>query len=645
MNFNFLRVVVAAMACMLTMSVLDAKELKELNCSNYRLVIDEKNNKAEFINCKTGCAIDLIDLPGDFCDSWNGGVGDVGARSFAENSTLLTAKNVPQLELKYQTFIPTSATQVLSTNESVTVVKDAIYLTSQNNNTFAASVGDYTGNYVVAIRRTDGQILWQKNFSDYTGLPGDYTRGAPNVYGDYIWMLSSNVLNQVQSTADPDNTAQDLNLFLLGAIPFKGTGRRNCSIVCANRHTGEPIWVKQYGKVAKSWNDDDNFRQFGFEATLIPDLDITGNGDKVPVLVAGTNYVGQYFYGTVTFNKRPNNNLVATGLQRRLRSYINQGNIMFVHALTGDLIAEVPVGPRNLVAGEIINKPGDPNYDPIRDPFIPGHNDVKVRLNVNSGPLTPGARYSINGGNWTCVTLNRAAADLGVSEFRDTVPAILNGITAIDNTGTPVVLTAGQTVAANSNYQEMNVRIEIVWVPGFEGDKFTVVGHANPAQQFSVDPDLIGLRITKKLLPQDVLTKDEAYELRYAGPSCWSAPAAVNYDCKGNPVEIYIATGQGHKTPYDEALFFDANYSTEVPPDSNFNQRQQMVSDAVATGDIATIRQAEANYALLCQELANIADTSISPPWKDESHRQRSCDRLASREFCKNTLALQNRRF
>lgn len=590
--------------------------LKELKCSNYRLVVDEENQKVEVYNCKTGCTVDLVDLPGDFCDSWNGGVGDEGARAFAKNSTLLTAKNAPFLDLKYKTFIPTAPAQTLNAYQSVTVVHDAIYLTTQNTNLFALPLGLTSGNYVVAIRRTDGKILWQKNFGDYTGLAGDGARGAPNVLGDYMWMVASVLTYPPQSTADPANPTQDLNLRLFGQAPFKGTGRRNASAVCVNRHTGDLVWVKQYGKVAKSWNDDDNFRSFGAESTLIPELDITGNGDKVPVLVAGTSYVGQYFLNGVTFSSRPNNKLVSAGIQRGLRSYINQGSVMFIHALTGDVIVETPVGPRNLVAGEKINKPGDANYEAIRDPFIPGHDHVQVRLNVAAGPLTPGSRFSINGGNWTCVTLHRDAADLGISEFRDTVPAILNGIIATSNIGTPVVLTTGQTVAANPTYQEMNVRIEIQWVPGFEGDKFTVVGHANPLQQFSVNPDLIGLRITKKLLAQDVLTADEAYELRYAGPSCWAAPAAINYDAYGNPVELYVATGQGHKTPYDEVLFFDSRYSTEVPPNSNFNDRQQAISDAVSTGDIAAIRQAEENAATLCKATADLADTAISPRGK-----------------------------
>lgn len=592
------------------------QKLKELKCSNYRLVVDEENQKVEVFNCKTGCTVDLVDLPGDFCDSWNGGVGDQGARAFAKNSTLLNAKNAPDLELKYKTFIPTNPSQKLNAYQSVTVVQDAIYLTSQNTNLFALPLGQTTGNYVVAIRRTDGKILWQKNFGDYTGFVGDATRGAPNVLGDYMWMVSSVLSYPPQSTADPADPTQDLNLRLFGTVPFKGTGRRNASAVCVNRHTGDLVWVKQYGKVAKSWNDDDNFRTFGAESTLIPELDITGNGDKVPVLVAGTNYVGQYFISGLTYSSRPNNKIVSTGLQRRLRSYINQGSLMFIHALTGDVIFETAVGPRNLLAGEKINKPGDANYEAIRDPFIPGHDHVQVRLNVTAGPLTPANRFDVNGGNWTCVTLHRDAVDLGISEFRDTVPNILNGITATSNAGVQVVLTAGQTVAANPTYQEMNVRIEIKWVPGFEGDKFTVVGHANPLQQFSVSPDLIGLRITKKLLAQDVLTADEAYELRYAGPSAWAGPVAVNYDAYGNPVELYLATGQGHKTPYDESLFFDSRYSTEVPPNSNYNDRQQAISNAVATGNVAAIRLAEENSVALCRQTAILADTAISPRGK-----------------------------
>lgn len=626
MNFLNFRTGFTLLACTLCLSSItmhagdkkscEKERVNDIRCSKYRLVIDEENQKVAFYNRETGCLVDLVDLPSDFCDSWNAGVGDEGARAFAKNSTLLTAKNAPDLALKYKTFIPTSVNQFLSCNESLTVVEDAIYLTTQNSNTFAVLFGDTSGNYVVAIRRKDGKILWQKNFSDYTGLPGDYTRGAPCVYGDYMWMLSSNVFNQIQSTADPDNTSQDLNLLFAGSVPFKATGRRNASAVCVNRHTGDLVWVKQYGKVAKSWNDPDNFRNFGYEATLIRELDITGHNDKVPVLVAGTNYVGQYFWNGVLFNSRPNNKIVSAGLQRRLRSYINQGNIMLIHALTGDVIAEIPMGPRNLVAGEKINKPGDPNYEAIRDPFIPGHDSVQVRLNVQSGPLTPGDRFNIDGGNWTCVTLHKDAQDLGILEFRSGVPAILNGITAIDNTGTPVVLTAGETVAAHSNYQEMNVRIEIKWVPGFEGDKFTVVGHSLPLQQFSVNPDLIGLRITKKLYSQDVLTNDEAYELRYAGPSAWAAPAAINYDAYGNAVELYIGTGQGHKTPYDECLYFDSNYSTAVPPKSNFNDRQQTISDAVATGNVSLIRAAEQSVVSICQQTAHLADTTISPRGK-----------------------------
>lgn len=585
--------------------------LKEIKCSKYRIVVNEDESKVEIFNCKTGCSVDLIDLPGDFCQSWNGGVADPGARAFAKESKLLTAENADKLSLKYKTFIPTLPNQLLSCNESLTVVPDAIYLTTQNSNTFAAISGDYSGNYVLAIRRRDGHILWKKEFATYTGLLGDYTRGAPTVHGDYMWMLSSNVFNQVQSTADPANPNVDLGLKAFTAIPFKGTGRRNASAVCVNRHTGELVWVKQYGKLANSWNDSDNFRGFGFGCTVIPEYDMKGDGTKIPLLIAGTNYVGQYFWNGVVFNSR-GSTFLSAGLQRRLRTYINQGSLMFINGLTGEVITETPLGPRNLVAGEKIQKSGD-----IFDPFIPGHDTVQVRENIDIAPLPSGPtfNYNIKGGNWTCVTFNKDAAILGVSEFKDTVPAFMNGLPAFTNTGAPVILSTGQTVAGNPTFNEMNVRVDILWVPGMEGEKFTVPAGSDPLLEFSVS-ELVGLRISKNLLPGHTLNDNDAYELRYAGPSSWAAPVAVNYNSNGVPVEVYLGTGQGHKTPYDECLFFDSNYSTEVPPGSNFNDRQQLISDAVQTGIVANIRAAENTATSLCHQTAVIAETSLSPRGK-----------------------------
>lgn len=551
----------------------------------------------------------------EFKDTWIAGVADIGARAFAEKSTLLTAENAKNIALKYETLIATTPTEVLQTNQSVTVTEDTIYLTSFNASNFSGWFGDSSGYYVAAIRRSDGFILWQREWMDYTGDPRSGSRSAPSVYGDYIYCLSSNAFTAVQSTADPDNPNNDLGLKLFGFLPVTGSGKRP-GVACINKNTGDLVWYKEYGNLATNWNDDDNFRSFGFSGVIIPNIDLTGNGDETPVFVVGTNYVGQYFIGALLFQDRPNGNLIGSNIQRRLRSYINQGTIMFIHALTGKLILETPIGPRNLLAGEKINAPGDMDYEEIRDPFIPGHGNVQVRLNIDSGPLTPGDRFDIDGGNWTCFTLHKDAADLGVSEFGNTVPEILDGITASDNTGNLVTLTAGETVDDNLNYQEMNVRIDLEWVNGFEGNVFTVVGHSNPAQQFSVDPDLLGLRITKKLLPQDTLTEDEAYELRYAGPSTWNGPPAYKVDDNGVPVEIYIATGQGHKTPYDEALFFDSNYSSEVPANSNYNDRQQAIADAIMTEDLVTIRAAQDNSVELCRQRALLADTAISPRGK-----------------------------
>lgn len=585
--------------------------LKEIEGSKYRIVVDESEQKVEIFNCKTGCTVDLIDLPGDFCDSWNGGVGDMGARAFAANSTCLTAENAASLALKYKTFIPTLPNQLLSCNESLTVTPDMIYLTTQNTNTFAVIFGDTSGNYVVAIRRKDGKIMWKREVSSYTGLAGDYTRGAPVVQGDYAWFLASNVFNFVQSTMDPDNPSVDLGFRFSGVVPFKGTNRRNASAVCINRHTGDLVWVKQYGKVASTWNDPDNFLQFGFGCTVIPDFDMNGDGTTIPLLIAGTNYVGQYFWNGILLNQR-GPTFVSAGIQRRLRSYINQGSLLFINGFTGEVIKETALGPRNLVAGEVIQTSGG-----IFDPFIPGHASVQVRENIVVSPLVAGAtfNYDISGGNWTCVTFNKDAAILGISEFKDTVPAFMNGLAAFDNTGAPITLLTGQTVAANPTYHEVNVRVNILWVAGQEGQTFTVPAGANPALQFSV-ADLVGLRISKQLFPGHTLSANDAYELRYAGPSTWAAPVAVNYNSNGSAVEVYLATGQAHKTPYDECLFFDSDYSTEVPAGSNFNSRQQLISDAVQTGVVANIRAAEAQMVSLLKQQIAIAETSISPRGK-----------------------------
>jgi hypothetical protein len=679
--------------------------VEELQSSEYRLVIDKQTEEIKVFNCETGEVTDLDKFPQQFKDEWREGVGDQQARSYAPKSTKLTVQNVNRLFEKYRTFIPIRPDQYLSCEESLTVTKEEIYLCSHNASSFAQFLGDFSGNYVVAINRATGKILWQRNFSDYTGGERDYSRCAPSVYDKYLYLLSNNVYNHIQSTADPDDPNEDLNFLLFGnpAFKVKGTGRRNAGVVCVNRHTGELVWYKQYGKVAKTYNDPDNFRTFGFSGTIIPDVAIDNHGTTIPVLVAGTNYGAQYFYPMILTQAR-GNTVVGAGVQRRLRSFVNQGSVMLIHALTGDLLKEVPTGPRNLERGEKILIQGMEGYQPVLDPFIPGRDYVQVRINLegvvrfigqiqgnklsvlealegqvkvgqsivwdnspskqvvitkqlssfqyevssslivspvefNSGGLirTPqglalkeGWRYD---DNWTCVTLNRDADVLGISEFKTSAPKFLTGVKTLTNgyvdpTTPPrpkvVTLKEGDGPLVDPTYQEVNVRANIVFT-----QNYTMFEVTNGVEGEYPVSDLLGLRLTKRLVPGDALTDDDAYELRYAGPSCWSAPCPVNYkngkssDPSGGtkvPTEFYVGTGQGHKVPYDEVEYFDSDYSTAVPPKSNFYDRQQLVSDAVAKVQqgqpISLIREAERESVRLQRIRVNLAVTSISPRGK-----------------------------
>jgi hypothetical protein len=602
-----------------------SEKLTTISCSKYEVVINEEEQRAEVLNKKTGKTVNLVDLPGDFVDEWNSGTSGLDSLSYAENSKELNVKNIKDLELKYKTFIPTLPEETLQCNDNVTVTLDSIYLTSQNSDLFAPLLGNPTGNYVVAINRSNGKIRWKKLFADLTGNPSSASRGAPTIWGDYMFVSSSNVFSAIQSTADPEDPTKDLGFKLFGFFPITGSGFRP-AIVCLNRHTGDIVWIERYGKVASNFNDVDNFRTFGFGMRVVSDVDITGNGDKRTLLLVGSNQGGQYFMPYFFNQDRPGGTQIGPALQRDrtdfggpLRPYTSQGSVMIIDALTGGLMKELPLGAANLKEKDVIVKGGP---DPMFDPFIPGKNSVRVRLPVDEVPLksTLTANYNIENGNWTSLNLNADAAFLGVPEIKDTVPAFADGVKGLTNQGVEVTLTAGETVAANPNYDGMNVRINIVWVLGSPGEWFTVPEGSAPLQQFYVDV-LVGMRVTKQLLNNHELSENEAYELRYAGPSCWASPFPVNFDKCDRPVEFYVTTGQGHKVPYDESLYFDSssNYSNnKVPVNSNFIARQQLIANVsnALNPSLLAIRAQEKISLDVVKQRTFLSETAISPRGK-----------------------------
>jgi hypothetical protein len=559
-----------------------------------------------------------------FNDTWNSGTSGLNSRSFAQNSELLTPISAPGIQLLSETFIPPTPNLQLTGQHCVSLARDKAYMVSSNENSFAPLFGDFAGNLITCVDRVTNQIVWQRNYKDYTGNDVDYCRGGPTIFGDYMIMVSSNVFAHMQSTADPANPANDLGLKLFGFIPVQGTGRRNASLVCVNRHTGDLVWFQQYGGTATNFNDPDNFLSFGFAARVIENYDMTGNGARIPLIIVGTNLVAQYFYPYILMQERLNNVQAGISLNRDLRTFNSSGNVLFINGNTGDLITQTPIGPRNINTGEILNIPSDPGYDANLDPFLPGSSECLIRENIAAGPLLPSDRYDIGGGNYVVLNLNADAADLNFPEIFDTVPAFAVGIQDIDNTGATVTLAAGQTVAAFPNYDGMNARIAIQWVLGQEGNLFTVPASSSPAIQYSVAVDLIGYRITRKLRSGDAVTNQEAYELNYAGPSSWAGPPAVNLNSNGDAVEVYVALGQGHSAPFDEGLFFDSEFSGSVPAGSNFVDRYQTVATVTGTlpTNIANIRAAEATLVSQVRARAALRTSSISPrgqQWRADS--------------------------
>ena len=541
---------------------------------------------------------------------WSSGNSDLQSRNFSTNSEKLTAEDAHRLALDYATYIPSKPGKLVWGQHCVSLDEDHIYVVTQSALGFAtlAALTEAGDQDIACVCRHTGKKIWQRNVSDYTGSIYDAARGGPIILGDKLYLVAGNPFSHIQSTKEPSDPTQDMGLSLFG-LSLVGTGRRNASIVCLEKNNGDLVWVKQYGKVAKTFNDEDNSMSWGFTATGIADYDM-GDGTKIPLIIAGTSQVGQYVWQYIATIAKSGGKRCAVALDRAYRAYVDRGKVFFINGLTGIVMAETSMGPDNLKAGDVITAGGDP----MKDPFIPDRTVCDIRETIVAAPLTPASRYNIAGGNTTYVTFMADAAFLNLPEFVDTVPSFCDGLQTVDKTGTFVTVTSGQTVASKPNYDGMSIKVDFLWVPGQEGVKFTVPLSSSPATQWTVAGNLIGKRVTKRLQSGDTLSDSDANELRYVGASVWTAPCPVYFDKQtGQPLEIYMSTGQAHHIPFDEANFFDSDQSPYVPADSNYWDNMMALGASYASTNLSTIKAAEDLSVWKEQQRAALTYSDISP--------------------------------
>jgi polyvinyl alcohol dehydrogenase (cytochrome) len=90
--------------------------------------------------------------------------------------------------------------------------------------------------YLYKLRRDTGQVVWQRPVSDYTGIPGDFARATPAIWGDLL------ILGNQSGKIGAPNSPRPARMFAV------------------NRHTGAPVWSTQV---------DDTFLSFVTQAAVV----------------------------------------------------------------------------------------------------------------------------------------------------------------------------------------------------------------------------------------------------------------------------------------------------------------------------------------------------------------------------------------
>lgn len=443
---------------------------------------------------------------------------------------------------------------------SVTVDDKHIYLATHNQRKEDGSFVDPTG-YLMAFDRETGDRVWNRAVTSYSldNLPaqaGSKFEAAPAIHGDYLYIGSKN--NRAQTYANPAH--QTLTNPKLFGGPVIGKARRT-HVYCINKHTGDEVWAKEVGAVATDYASPDNLLIFSMSPVVF-EMDPSGGNNKIPVLAIGTSSGNSFLSAFSSTDESTAKGYGSLGTDPNTR-VTDVGRVFLMNGLTGDIISTTMNGPPLYKAGDTLQADSVVYGDNTGPDFEIWHTVQPADL-AGAGqlnPITP--RF---GKSSMTISMMPGATIVAGSP--------LVGLSVTDNTGAPAVIAAG---AVPANLERVTVTIQVEFVPG--GTDFFRLSPQPLATAFSTTTsDLDGAmgnvpaRVVKGLKVGDTLDAAEAYESSYYGMSSWGSNIIVNYDKNGNPAEMYYATGQAHKIPYDEIKRF----AVTNPPGQGANPVERM---------------------------------------------------------------------
>src|SRR3990167_2235013 len=511
-------------------------------------------------------------------------VNNTNHNRFSDSSEI-NLHSVRSLALKYKVPISDLPNGVVDVYVNPTSDKSYLYLS-----TIQANVPNPQG-LIMAIRRSDGKLRWQRQIQSYSNINGDYTRAAPAVWKQYLFFGSSIAIPQTVSPFEESMVG------LYTGLSQKTSGRR-VRVYCINKCTGDLVWESEIGEVANDINDPDNWLSIT-QSPIIINKVVDNSGIKRPIVAVGCSSLQSYAPWLMTRNSPFTG--VSWGEEYGSADgtaggqMTDRGRVVFLNALSGAVMFTTFTCPEILVAGDVLDASSTIG---VATSTITRHTVTSADL-LAAGDLNPiVAAYGIAGD----ITY--------VLETGGTIPSPLNGVNVVDATNTIVALVGGAAVTPNLH------RVVVTLPASFATGTTNVLINSNP---FTTTDPAVGLdgtgvglrpaRIAKQINIGDTLTAEDAYQLNFFGGSVWGNSLSVipanNKICdknfKRDSDVLAVPLGQGHWYPYTDAISLN-------DPGTSFLEQQQLIF-AAQTTFIAT--PTDINYQAMQLAYANYGQTIL----------------------------------
>jgi outer membrane protein assembly factor BamB len=492
---------------------------------------------------------------------WNSFGGSNLTNMRCTPSKNILKNNIKNSKMKYsiQTGdIPNNCTESYG---SITADRKYIYYNtiSQYDDTYLLQNND---SYLVCAQRNNGHVVWKKKFSSYSGIQGDFSRSAPVIHKNNLYVASS--INMPCSLLESPNGVP-LVLFD-GNVQITATDRLP-RLYCINKSNGEKIWEKEleYTDIlskANYFNAPCNWSTIT-QSPIVCDI-LINNAIKSVIIIGVSSNQSSIL---PRLSKTVNGPFIEYMKDYKMT---DTGALFILNAEDGDILKAIQFTPKHFKAGDVLTS----------DAMIPGRDYVYVLHTITQNDL-------INGGSLNPVSNRFANFNKRMTWIlnydvnnQKLIPQPLNGIIVKAKQNKYVVAdkTLSSTETITEDLHNICVELPIKFVENssaFLKQKIVNGSYVDDDEVnvFMIDEtdtynlQLIGVKILKKLYVGDILNEDDAYQLNYYGCSIWTAAPCINTNDKKVATEVYIGTGNNNDISYDEAYYFDRineNYSDKL---------------------------------------------------------------------------------